>query len=489
MGRFVFLLSRAGPLWRFLGSGLLLMVAAATTPTASACGTDSGILIRHVRLIDFSGTEPRIDDNQSVLVRGAQIVAVAPSTDLEASVGDRIVEGGGRTLVPGLVDMHVHIWDEAELGAYLASGVTTVRNMSGMPFLLEMRDSIAVGALAGPKIFTTGPILNSRGPNAQLNHQIVETADEARAAVQAQYDQGYRRIKVYSNLNEPAYLAILDEAARLEMPVTGHTPEGPRARGVPQQRPFAIDFADIVDDGFETIEHVESIVWHGLRNRHDRVAARALARHIAAQSVPVTPTLIAFANLSRIADTRGAHLHRAGTETLNPFIGSTEMEQFARWSSEDSSRAREQLAFYRDFTRILSEEGVLLVVGSDAGIATNIPGVALHDELDLLIESGLTPYEAIRGATVNAAHVLGNGTSVGRIRPGYRADLLLVDGDPLTQIDVLRRPVAMVVDGRLFDKGDLDDLWQSAARTDADRTARNVLGAMAAQGTVVEVPN
>ncbi|MBR0553332.1 amidohydrolase family protein [Stakelama marina] len=470
---------------------LALCLVALCVMTCPAAAEDQGsspeLLIRNVRLVDFAADEPRIRDDHSVLVRDGRIVAVAPTDQLAADAGTEILEGNGRTLLPGLTDMHVHLWDEAELGAYLASGVTTVRNMSGMPYLLEMRDRIADGQLAGPRILTTGPILNSRGPNAQLNHQIVETAEEAKAAVRGQFEQGYRRIKVYSNLNRAAYEAILAEARALNMPITGHTPEGRRIEGMPEQLPFDIAFDEILDDGFESIEHVESIVWHGLRNRHDATRGRALARRIAAANVAVDPTLVAFANLMRIAETRGAHLRRQGAEMLNPFVRSMETEQSERWTNEDASRAGDDLAFYLEFTRMLADEGVRIVAGSDAGIATNIPGISLHDEFDLLLAAGLTPAQVLQAATTNAARVVGQRQEFGQIEPGQRADLLLVKGDPLDRIESLRHPQVVIAGGRVFDEQAVEALWRSAKQTDAGRTARNVLQAMEVQGTRVDL--
>lgn len=468
-----------------MAGALFAAVVIGTTPSQAQDASD--ILITNVRLLDIGADTPQARDGQEILISRGRIVAIAAAGELEPSIDAAIIDGGGRTLLPGLTDMHVHIWDEAELGAYLAAGVTTVRNMSGMPYLLEMRDRIAAGELAGPRIVTTGPILNSPGANAQLNHQIVETADEARSAVRMQHEQGYRRIKVYSNLTPEAYQGIREEAARLDLPISGHTPEGRRTQGIPQERPFEIDFDAILNDGFETIEHVESIVWHGLRNRQDEAAARALAQRIAAAGVPVDATLIAFANLVRIAQTQGAHLTRSGTDTLNPFIQSMETAQSERWSNEDVPRAEAQLAFFQLFTRMLAEEGVLIVAGSDAGIATNIPGASLHDELDLLVESGLTVPQALQAATVNAARAMGEEEATGRIEPGYETALILVDGDPLADIAVLRNPVAVVAGGVVYRAEDLARMREAARQTNPDRTAANVLGAMAAQGTEVQL--
>ncbi|QYJ08279.1 amidohydrolase family protein [Qipengyuania flava] len=469
-----------------IATAFLAACMAALAPQAAAQDAAPPTLIIGATILELSGEEPRKLDGQAVLVEGGVITAVGPVGEVDTPEGARIVDGAGHTLMPGLVDMHVHVWDEAELGAYLANGVTTVRNMSGMPFLLAMGERIERGELAGPRLVTTGPILNSPGPNAQLNHQIVEDAEAARAAVRWQHSQGFGRVKVYSNLGREPFEAILAEAQALGMPVTGHTAEGPRAEGVPATRPFAIPFEFSLKAGFETIEHVESIVWHGLRNRQDEDAARELARRIAASGVPVDATLIAFENLARIADTKGAHLSREGTDRLNPFIGATETEQFERWSNEDAERAKADAGFYRRFTGMLAEEGALIVAGSDAGIATNIPGVSLHDELDFLMEAGLEPFAVLRAATILPARILAADQTAGQIAPGQRADLLLVEGDPLADIAVLRQPAAVIANGRLYTRDDIAGLWASASRTDPARTQQNVLAAMAQQGT--EIP-
>lgn len=470
---------------RRLVSASLAALMSMLAPQGAAQDAAPATLITGTTILDLSGEEPRVTSGQAVLVEGGVIAAVGPVGEVDAPETARIVDGTGRTLMPGLIDMHVHVWDEAELGAYLANGVTTVRNMSGMPFLLAMARRIESGELSGPRLVTTGPILNSPGPNAQLNHQIVENAEEARAAVRWQHAQGFDRVKVYSNLAREPFEAILAEAKELGMPVTGHTAEGPRADGVPATRPFAIPFEVSLEAGFETIEHVESIVWHGLRNCHDEDAARALARRIAASGVPIDATLIAFENLARIADTKGAHLSREGTDRLNPFIGATEAAQFERWSNEDAERARSDAAFYRRFAGMLADEGAIIVAGSDAGIATNIPGLSLHDELDLLLEAGLERYAVLRAATVTPARILDGDEAAGTIVPGQRADLLLVDGNPLDDLAVLRKPAAVMANGRLYMSDGLAELWASAARTNPGRTQDNVLAAMAEQGTEI----
>ena len=153
---------------------------------------------------------------------------------------------------------------------------------------------------AGPEFVTIGSILNSPGPNQNLLRQLVTTAEEARAAVHSQHAAGFRRVKVYSNLTGEALGVILDEAARPGLTVTGHSPEGVRTEGVPWEAS--------VGRGFRTLEHVETIAWHALRDDLDEGRMRAVAERLATSGDTVTPTLIAHRRLVLTARTRGAYL-------------------------------------------------------------------------------------------------------------------------------------------------------------------------------------
>lgn len=415
----------------------------------------------------------------SVLVVDDTIAAMGPTgtvavpADLTADLV--VVDGVGRTLVPGLIDAHVHVWDEAELAAYLAHGVTAVRNLSGMPWHLEAQAAIAAGELLGPDLATSGPILNSPGPNEQDIHALVTTAEAAREAVRAQHAAGFTTLKVYSNLTREAYEAALDETRSLGMTIVGHTPEGVRGPGVPFDAPFDIGFHEVLDDGFGTIEHVESIVWHGLSDQLDDDAMVALAADIAAAGVPVTTTLVAHANLVRMAGSNGSFADRPGIDTLNPLALRLEAGTRAFWAGQDpATREGPRVGFHQLAARRLHEAGVPLVAGSDAGIFVNVPGVSLHDELELLVQAGIPAPEVLRAATATAGPAIGR-PDLGQVAPGFRANLLLVDGDPLADVTVLRRPAGVVVGGRWLDRAALDDLAEAARDTSEVRTAWRLL--------------
>lgn len=459
-----------------LGVGVLAACASALAPEPLT----GDLLIRDVRTIGFEGETPAIRENAYVLVKDGKILAVRETA--EGLSAPETVDGAGRTMVPGLTDMHVHIWDEAELDAYLSWGVTRVRNMSGLSFHLPLAKRIEAGELMGPHLITTGPILNSPGPNAQINHQMVETADEARAAVAWQAEAGFDRIKVYSNLTRPAYKAIIEEAAARGMPVVGHTPEGVREEGMPKDKPFNISFEEVLADHFETIEHIESVVWHGLRNRHDEEAARALGHKIAAEGVPVTATLLAHRNLLLVAETGGAATSRPGTELLNLVEQQTEGGNFEFWAGQDPAPLAEDAAFYARVAKIFQEEGVTLLAGTDAGIFTNIPGKSLGEELVLLVNAGLSPHDVLRSATYTPSVVLGTAGQDGCVEAGCAADLVLMPCDPLADISCAAEPAGLVYRGQWLDRAALDDLRQASAQQGVERTTANVFGGMVEYG-------
>ncbi len=451
-------------------------------PVAGEESAPAPLLLVGFRVVPMAPAGPASLAEAAVLVRDGMIEAVGPAAEVAAPPDAVVIEGRGRTLLPGLIDMHVHVWDEAELPAFLAAGVTTVRNASGMPFHLRLRERLEAEGLVGPRLVTTGPILNSRGPNEQVNHQFVETAEQARAAVRQQHAQGYRRLKVYSNLTREAYGAILAEARVLGMTVMGHTPEGRREPGIPQTRPFNIAFEEVLDDGFVTIEHIESIVWHGLADALDETKARAIARRIAAAGVAVTPTLVAHRNLVEVASSGGAFLRREGTETLNPFLVENERSSYEFWSGQPGDGRRAHDAFYQRTLSIFHEEGVRLVAGSDAGIFTNPPGTSLLRELELYVHAGLTPLEALETATVNAAEALGEGRRLGRVAPGFAADLMIVDGDPLDRVSDLRKVAGVIARGYWHDVDELRRRWAAAAPDSYERTRLQVAEGLAEQG-------
>jgi len=434
-----------------------------------------GVLIDNVRLISMVRGAPEAEDARAVLIMGDRIVEVGAAGAVLAPEGVQVVDGRGFTLIPGLIDAHIHLNDEAELAGYLAHGITGVRNMSGYPFHTRLSGRIEKGDLLGPDFISTGRILNGHGPNENVLQQTVVTSDEAREAVRAQYDAGYQALKVYSNLTKETFDAIVDEAAKLGMTVTGHSPEGVRGPGMPRKQPFDLAWEATLGRGLTTLEHIETIVWHGLRDELDENLMREVAERLAKSGEVVTPTLIAHLRLVLIAETDGAYLNIAGADTINPLTRLFSRDAEAYWSSMDPSQyERPHADFFLAATGLLNEAGVPLIAGTDSGSFGIVPGASLTRELELLVAAGLSPYEALAAATRVSAEALKFPRS-GVIAEGYRANLVLVADDPLTHISAIEFPEGVMIGGRWIDQTGLEAMKRSASDTSLVRSLWRVL--------------
>jgi imidazolonepropionase-like amidohydrolase len=330
------------------------------------------LLIRDVQLITM--TEELVLSGRSVLIGNGVIEAIGGS-ELHPPAGAVVIEGRGRYLLPGLIDMHVHL-NSADLPLYPHNGITTVRNMWGWPGLIPLIARVESGELTGPRIISA-----SQG----LDDEPVQ----------------WRYLKVYTRLRRDTYAAIMAEAAATGMIPIGHVP-----LAVPVQEAIAM--------GQRTIEHLTG---------YDRAVSRsgnagtggwidadpsrypALAVLTAGAGVWNCPTLAIYSELSK--------------------------------QSPPSQRAA-ILEQRRLFVRELLRAGAPLLAGSDAGIEVVAPGTSLHDELDELVAAGLSRYQALQAATGEAGRFLGI-EGLGTLAVGAPADLLLVAGNPLTDLGRLRR--------------------------------------------------
>jgi imidazolonepropionase-like amidohydrolase len=423
-------------------------------------------LIHDVAVLDPN--ESALSPPQDVLVVGGTIEEVGDLAAHALPAGVRKLDGTGLILTPGLMDLHVHVFDEADLAASLAHGVTTIRNLGGMPFHLPLAQRVAAGRVAGPRLITTGTILNQRGGrNTNPLQTLVSGPQEARRAVRRQHDQGYRHLKLYSNVSRENFAAILAEADRLGMSVSGHPVEGTESD--------PMDIAATLEAGFRTIEHAESIVWHGLADKIDRQGMDRLAAEIADAGVTVSPTLTVHANLARIVETRGAHIDRADMAGFNPVIFKFQQSEYEHWSNlEASDRPRMQVA-YEEFVGALHAAGVPLVISSDAGVMATPHGVSAIEELEALVRAGLTPDDAWRAGTINAAVIMAPEVRAGRIARGLAADMVLLDADPRQDFQILRRPVGVMANGYWFDEAALQTLRNASCRPNKWRTRWRLL--------------
>ncbi len=446
----------------FMALGLLLGIIAAALvawahqlPEAMRPDQEAprSYLITNASLLDPA--TDNVQANGHVLVIDGRIERVGTGTRPARPEDVALIDAGGGVLMPGLIDVHVHVFDETDLAAALAHGVTTVRNMGGFPFHLPLARRIERGEILGPRLLTTGPILNEvGGRNGNALHEAVDGADEARASVRRQYAAGYRHLKLYSNLSRESFAAIREEAAILGMTMSGHPVEGTEADPV--------DFAASLDAGFRTLEHTESIVWYALNDELDPAGVQQLAEQVAASGTMIDPTLVVHENLARIVEAGGAHITRPAMASYNPVIAGFEQETFEFWAQYPHDDRSRMQAFYVEVTGALHEAGVPLTVGTDSGVMVTPHGVSTAREMEILIDAGLTPMEAIRAATLNGAEALGMTGQIGCLAPGCAADLILLPGDPTLDVAALNGIEAVMRDGRWLDRAALTALDEAS---------------------------
>ena len=401
----------------------VVRVALALAAVLLACGRSTGndpVVIPHdplattaatplaivgVRVIPM--TTNTVLDNQTVLVRDGVITAVGPAPTIEVPAGSTVIDGAGRYLMPALIDMHVHMLAQ-DLPTYLSSGIGTVRNMWGHSAIKTMQDEIRTGTRIGPTIISASQGID--GPPAQWPATVLLTDPKlARDIVRTQAQAGWPYLKVYTRLTTEVFDSVVVAATDAGMIPIGHVP-------------MDVDVRHAIAMGMKSIEHLTG---------YDRVVSRTgrFGTYGWADADPSRyPALVAA--------TVAGGVWNCPTLAI-----------FSELAKQQSSAEREaMLRNRRAFVRALSQAGAKLLVGTDAGIDVVAPGTSIHDELREFVAAGLTPYDALRGATTSAAEFLGR-VDLGRVAVGARADLLLLEANPLASIDNARRIDGVVLAG------------------------------------------
>jgi imidazolonepropionase-like amidohydrolase len=378
---------------------------------------------------------------RTVLIRGDQIVAVLPEREIDASRAT-VVDGHGKWLLPGLADMHVHIQSEEDLPLFLLNGVTLVRNLFGSPQHLAWRDEIARGARDGPTLVTSGRIIDGDPPIWPTSAAII-TPEQGREEVRAQKKAGYDWIKVYNGLSLASFEAIVAEAKAQGLPVAGHVPA-------------TVGIERAITSGMRTIEHLEGYLpW-----RYSVVTMdRAIVTKTLKAGVWNCPTLVVMDRFARLDDTAALDSTTRGLEFVLPMIRESWKPKndfrAMKFTPERYAAMRRKNQLRRELVRDLSKAGAKLVLGTDTGNPYVVPGFAVLEELKLLVASGLTPWTALRLATAAPAELLQSPGAFGVVAKGARADLVLVDGDPLASLDALADPPVVIARGKVHRRDDM----------------------------------
>jgi hypothetical protein len=363
--------------------------------------------------------------------------------------GIEIFDANNRYLMPGLIDMHVHIWDRYELGLYLSNGVTAVRNLWGMPMHLRIKKEINNDEIISPMFFTTGPKLT--GPEFLGDDNLQLTSpDEAREKVILFKDRGYDFIKTYYGLTEDIFNAIIQQAIASDIDIVAHpTPKVP----------YAYHF----NSQIKSIEHTEDIIQQPLNYKLDTFKLNEVVDQYAdSKHSTHSPTLIVYNNIYQML----IDDHILGSEKLdlmNPLIKMTDSKsQFNRWKNTKMVDAsivntiKKQHDFHLNIIKQLHAADVTIICGTDSGIGVTVPGFSIHQELAFYKEAGLSNFDVLKTATVNAANTHTAMNNMGSIEEGKIGNLILTDKNPLVDLSTLKKPLTIFVKGRKIDRKTLD---------------------------------
>jgi imidazolonepropionase-like amidohydrolase len=392
----------------------------------------------------------RVLADQTVVVRNGRITAVGPAASVEVPAGAVRIDGRGRYLLPGLAEMHGHIPGanaaaaEDVLFLYVAAGATTVRGMQGHPAQIELKRRAEAGEIIAPRLWLAAPPLSGNNvPNAAAADSLVRAAKEA----------GFDLLKVHEGIPADAYAAMVATATEVGLPWGGHVPQSIGVVGALRARQSTIDH---MDDYIEALNPPGSPGWNA--SGGDRVRLMALnadasriaelARATREADVAIVPTQILWEVL------RGARdpllmLDRPENRYMAPtsIQSWTSTVQNIRSSADPAAAARE-VELRNRLLKALHDEGVLILMGTDAPQLFSVPGFSLYRELPVMVEAGMTPYEVLRSGTVNVARFFGIEDEAGTVQPGRRADLLLLDANPLEDISNVERNAGVMIDGR-----------------------------------------
>jgi len=456
------------------------------------------LVITHVTIIDANGAPPLPD--RSVVISDHRISSISEVGRSALPKEARVIDASGKFLIPGLWDMHVHWYDKEYLSLFLVNGVTGIRIMWGDSFHQEFRKQIEASQLIGPRMVIAGPLID--GPVPYWPGSVsVHTPEEARQAVDASKQDGADFIKEYSFLPRDLYFAIAAESKKQNIPFAGHVP-------------LAVSAEEASDAGQKSMEHLIGIlpscssreqgflqaaqadladllankkaVFEGthvrqlrddLLSTYDPAKASQLFARFKKNGTWQCPTLTVLRSLafrdqsSFLDDPRLKYMPRSIRISWDPAANGSIHGK----SPEDYAYSKREFQKDLELVADMNRAGVDIIAGTDVLNPFCFPGFSLPDELEMYVKAGLSPMDALRTATVNPARFLGREKDLGSVESGKLADLVLLDANPLNDINNIRKISALIYDGAYFDRAALDAMLAKAERLASRKSIAEVL--------------
>ncbi|AQG79595.1 amidohydrolase family protein [Spirosoma montaniterrae] len=404
--------------------------------------------------------QERVLQNQTVIVRNGRITAMGDAGRVRYNKAALVIDGRGKYLLPGWAEMHAHVppIDDMEpmkdvLTLYLANGITTIRGMLGHPRHLELRSKINSGDVLGPHFYATGP---------SFNGQSVKTAERGAQMVREQKTAGYDFLKLHPGLTNETFPAIARTAQEVGIPFVGHVSFNVGVWRAIDARYSSIDhldgFIEAITPGSDTLVEQETGLFGAwIADRADAAMIPKLVNALREKTIYVVPTQ---ALAERWLSARPAEEFTRAPEMK--YMKAQDLQNWTRAKTDylnnpnySKKRADALVQIRRKLIYECQKAGVPLLLGSDAPQVFNVPGFAIHHEMQYMVDAGLSPYETLRTGTVNVATYL-NKTDAGTIKPGNVSDLVLLSGNPLADIAQTRTIEGVMIGTNWLPKAYLD---------------------------------
>ena len=403
----------------------------------------------------------RTIERQTVVVTDGRIVAMGPTASTRVPSGARVINARGKYLMPGLAEMHAHVPPQRPadqllrdiMYLYVANGVTTIRGMLGAPYQLELRERLRSGEVVGPRFYVGAPSLN--GQTAQNPATSARLMREHKAA-------GYDLVKVHPGISRATYDSAVIVGRQVGITLGGHVPADVGISHAIASRQSTIEHLDGYIEGASSAELLARAANGGVTLAElwtdistDRL--RALARETKQAQVSVVPTMYLWENLWMPPQGEAIEQRPEMRYVPRPWVDGWKNQMRGRAAANqqagvDADAVQHMLARRRELLKLMSAEGVEILMGTDSPQMLNVPGFALHHEIKVMAASGMTPWEVLSSGTRNVAayvsRVLGQPARFGTVAVGNDADLVLLDANPLQSIDNLQRRAGVMVQGR-----------------------------------------
>ena len=411
------------------------------------------VVFSNVSVVPMTGNQ--VLPNHTVVITGDRITAVGPARTAKVPEGATRIDGQGKYLMPGLAEMHGHIpggnaprdFVDNVLFLYVASGVTTVRGMQGAPGQIDLREAAKRGEIVAPNLYLAGP---------QFSGGSVKSAEDAIARVKQQKSEGWDLLKVQEGLSVPAYDAMAKTAKQVGIRFGGHVPDD-------------VGLLHAMDMGQETFDHIDGYVEQldGRAKPVEDKALQDLVQRTKKAGAWIVPTMFVWETLQGPVTLES----RTGLAELR-YMPAPQVEQWTKGLDSrlknpqyDAAQAKLHIDNRMKILKALQDGGARILLGSDAPQQFNVPGFSIHREMRRMADAGINAYEIVKSGTANVGQYFKAQDSFGTIAVGQRADLILVDANPLENVSNMEKRSGVMVRGRWLPASEIDAALAKIAST------------------------